>query len=198
MLRPPAYHRAGFSLVEALVSITIMSIVGGAIMLAMGSAADTTNFAVESTIAAGIARQVVDEVVGTRYAAAGAGPYQTTLIASGWERDGNGRERFDDTDDYHNFAAQPVEGIYGYELGRGDDDGGLRPVNFGLPAGFFSAWRQEIEVYYVDADDHSVRLSGSNTSDFRAVEVVIWRDNPDATRRELARVRRVYAYVPTP
>ena len=196
-MRPRHYHPNGFSLIEALISIGIMAVVGGAIMLAMGSSADTTNYATDSMIAEGIARQVIDEVMGTRYAAVGAGPYQTSLVASAWERAGNGRERYDDTDDYKNFVAQPVEGVHGYELGRGDDNGGLRPENFRLPVGYFSGWRQEIDVYYVDADDQSVRLAGNNTSDFRAVEVVLFRDNPDGTRRETARVRRVYAYVPT-
>lgn len=197
MRRQSSANRPAFSLVEAMIAIAIMAIVGGAIMVGLASSASTTTFALESAIAEGIARQVVDEVVGNRYAAVGSGPYQVTLGPSAWEEAGSGRERFDDTDDFHDFTAQPVEDLWGSELGQGDDAGGLRHSNFQLPSGYFSTWRQQIEVYYVDNTDQSIRLSSGNTSDFRAVEVAIYADNADGTSRELTRTRRVYAYVPT-
>jgi len=167
-------------------------------MLGLSSSAQTTQLSVESSIARGIAEGLVDEVLGTRYAAAGAGPYQTSLTASSWERAGQGRERFNDTDDFNQFSAQPVEGPWGVALGLGNDVGGLRHAHFQLPANYFSGWSEEIEVYYVDESNPSVRLTGTNTSNFRAVEVRILADNHDGTQRELATLRRVYAYVPAP
>lgn len=198
MARPSTLRRSAFSLIEAMIAISIMAIAGGAIMLALTSATQTTQMSAESTIAMGIADRLIDEVVGKRYAAAGAGPYQTTLTANSWELAGQGRERFDDTDDYHGFIAQPVEGVGGLELGQGDENGTLRPENFRLPSGYFSSWREEIEVYYVGATDQSIRLPTGSTSDFRAVEVRIVRVNPDGSDTELANLRRVYAYVPSP
>jgi type II secretory pathway pseudopilin PulG len=183
---------------EALLAVSIMAIAGGAIMLALASSVQTTQVSVETSIARGIAEQLIDEVIGQRYAAAGAGPYQYPLVANSWELNGQGRERYDDTDDYNGFAAQPVENIQGQELGQGDAGGYSRHPNFRLPAGYFSTWREEIEVYYVDATDHSIRLNPGVTSDYRAVEVRILRDNPDGTQRDLANLRRVYAYVPAP
>lgn len=198
MVRPRTLHKSAFTLIEALIAISIMAIAGGAIMLALTSATQTTRMSTESAIATGIAERLVDEVVGQRYAAQGAGPYQTTLVANSWELAGQGRERYDDTDDYNGFIAQPVEGVGGLELGQGDENGNLRPANFRAPTGYFSSWREEIEVYYVDATNHSVRLPSGSTSDFRCVEVRIVRDNPDGSDTELANLRRVYAYVPAP
>ena len=175
-----------------------MAIAGSAIVLGLSSSIRTTELALESAIATGIANQLVDEVIGQRYAAVGAGPYQTGLGPSSWEADGNGRERFNDTDDYNGVVAEPIENIWGIELGQGDDQGNLRHANFRLPTGYFSSWREEIEVYYVDATNPSIRLSSGNTSDFRAVEVRIYRRQIDATAVEIANVRRVYAYVPAP
>ncbi len=190
--------RSAFSLAEAVISIGILSVAGGTIMFGLTTAVDTVQSAVEKAVAHNIAKQVVDEVMGQRYHAPGGNPYQTTLTANNWELNGQGRERFDDTDDYEGFSAKPVEDVWGFELGKGDDVGGLRHPNFRLPGEFFSNWGQSIEVYYVDESDHSIRLTGNNTSGFRAVEVRIYHDGDDGLQRELARVRRVYAYIPPP
>jgi len=198
MTRLTTRQRPAFSLVEVLLAVSIMAMAGGAIMLALASSVQTTQFSVEANIARGIAEQLIDEVVGQRYGAAGAGPYQYPLVANAWELGGLGRERFDDTDDYNGFVAQPVEDILGDELGQGDSGGYSRHPNFRLPTGYFSGWREDMEVYYVNATNPSLRLGAGVTSDFRAVEVGILRDNPDGTRRELAKLRRVYAYVPAP
>ncbi len=198
MTRPLAGRRSAFSLMEALLAISILAVAGGAIMLALTSSVQTTQVSVETSIAMGIAEQLIDEVMGQRYAAVGAGPYEYPLGASLWELNGEGRARYDDSDDYNGFVAQPVENIQGQELGQGESGGFLRHPNFRLPLGYFAAWREEIEVYYVDATDHSLRLDPGVASDYRAVEVRILRDNPDGTRRDLANLRRVYAYVPAP
>lgn len=190
--------KSGFTLVEALVAVTITALIGGAIMLAMGASIQSTEASLDAAIARGLAEQLIDEVVGQRYAAQGAGPYQVTLVASSWEAAGNGRERYNDTDDYNGFTAQPLEGVWGRPLGLGDGQGGLRHPSFQLPADYFDDWREEIEVYYVDESDHRVRLTGSNTSNFRAVEVRIFRDDPNGNPEEVVSLRRVYAYVPAP
>ncbi len=165
-------------------------------MLGMTAAVQTTGESREAAIATGIAEQLIDEVMGKRYAAVGAGPYQTGLGPNNWEKSGAGRERFDDTDDYNGFAATPIEGIWGQQLGQGDDQGGLRHPAFRLPSEYFANWGQKINVYYVSENDNSVRLTGNNTSDLRAVEVKIFRINNDGSQTVLAKLKRVYAYVP--
>jgi type II secretory pathway pseudopilin PulG len=191
-------RRCGFSLVEAMVPLTLLGLMGGVLLLGVESSLNSTTDAVEQTQAAGVAKQLVDEILGTRYMGLGITPYQEPLVANSWELQSNGRERYDDTDDFNGYQAQPVEDTWGEELGRGDWVGGLRAPGFQMSAGYFRDWREEVEVYYVDENDPSQRLPSNRTSNLRAVDVRIYRDSPQGGSREIARIRRVYAYVPPP
>jgi len=188
----------GFSLAESLVAITLTSIAGGAILLGLAGAAQTTRDVMDRATATGIAAQLIDEALGGRYAAVGAGAYQVGLGPNTWETQGSGRERYDDVDDFHGVASQPPKDEYGVALGLGDDAGGQRHPSFRLPSSYFSQWREEVEVYYVSEANPTVRLTGSNTSNLRAVEVRIYRTDGNRGRELLDTVRRVVAYVPAP
>jgi hypothetical protein len=190
--------RRGFSLAESIIAIGLTSMAGTGLLLALASSLQSTTNATDRAIAAGMADQLMDEIMGCRYSAAGAGAYQIPLCPNSYEMAGSGRERYDDTDDYTGFIAQPAKDQYGIELGQGDDVGGLRHPNFRLPSGTFSNWRQEIDVYYVSESNPSVKLTGSNTSNMRAVEVRIYRQDGNRGKELLKQARRVYAYVPSP
>ena len=120
---------------------------------------EATTEAIQQTQAVGIAEQLMDEILGKRYMAVGVDPYQTVFSPSSWEMQGQGRERYDDVDDYHDYSASPVEDRWGIELGRGNEAGGLRNAQFQTPSGAFQNWIQRVEVYYVDENQPSVRLS---------------------------------------
>jgi prepilin-type N-terminal cleavage/methylation domain-containing protein len=191
--------RHGFTLVEALMAISILAVAGSVLLLAVESSLQTTWDAVDKTIADGIAQQVLDEVMTKRYMAIDAGPTDavSTLGPSNTEKAGTGRERYNDTDDFRNFSASPIKGIYGERLGTGNDEGGQRHPAFHVPASKLDGWRQRIEVYYVDPSNHSIRLT-SSTSYYRAVEVHIEYVDADGSVRPLATRKRVYAYLPPP
>jgi len=192
-------HRPhGFSLIEALISLSLIGLAGALLLLATETSVQTTADAVERTQAAGIARQLVDEVLGHRYMAAGVTPYQTVLCPNSWELRGQGRERFNDTDDFNGYSAQPVEDTWGMELGRGDWFGYERAPGFQVREGHFRRFSERVEVYYVSEDDPRQRLSAGRTSNLRAVDVQIYQTTSQGSARELARLRRVYAYLPTP
>ena len=190
--------RAGFTLVEALVALTLLVMASSVILLSVETSVGTASQSVESAIAEGIADQIIDEVLGNRYHAVGATPNQYPLGPSSWERAGNGRERFNDIDDFHGFVTQGAEDQWGYALGSGDGQGGQRQTELQVRAGFFNNWQQKIEVYYVNENNLSQRLSANQTSSFRAVEVTISHMAPDGTLHQLAKRRRVLAYVPVP
>ena len=187
---------AAFTLVEALVSISIAAVAGSVLLLGITSSLQTTTEALEGTIANGMAQELIDEVVGGRYHAVGEDGYRILLGRSWYEGSGSGRERYDDIDDYDNLRIQPPEDLWGIELGKDDGEGGARHPGCQAPAGFFKNWRQEIDVYYVDESDLSTRLPFGQVSDYRAVEVRIINNDPDRGPRELANIRRVVAYVP--
>ncbi|MCE9553504.1 MAG: hypothetical protein K8T91_09030 [Planctomycetes bacterium] len=191
-------RRGAFSLAESLMAITLTSIAGGAILLGLASSAQTTRNVMDRGMATGMAAQLIDEALGCRYASVGAGAYQVGLGPNTYEMQGTGRERYDDVDDFEGVVSQPPKDEYGITLGLGNDAGGQRHPNFRLPSNYFSGWRQEVNVYYVSEANPSVRLTGSSTSNLRAVEVRIYRDDGTRGRELLDTVRRVVAYVPAP
>jgi type II secretory pathway pseudopilin PulG len=191
-----ARPRDAFSLVEAIVALTIMAVAGAALVVGMDSSLQTTNASLEETIALGMAQQLMDEVLGARYMEYGGSPHLTYLGPSAWEAAPGTRERFDDIDDYNDFASQPPTDAFGIALGADDGQGGQRPENFWASPGFFDRWQRQVEVYYVDGSDPGTRLPDGQTSDYRAVEVRILVDDPHRGPRTLVQLRRVVAYVP--
>jgi type II secretory pathway pseudopilin PulG len=196
-IRNPQCGRRAFTLIEAVVALTILALAGSVLLLAAQSSLQTTDEAVRRTIAEGLADQLLDEIVTKRYMEPGDSPTDAVLGTESYETSA-GRSQFDDSDDYHQFVSLPAKDAYGQELGTGDDAGGLRHPNFRVPDGFFDNFRQRVQVYYVDPADPSQPLADGQTSYYRAVEVAVDYVAPDGSERELAVRRRAYAYIPPP
>ena len=187
--------RSGFTLVEALVAISIMAIAGSALLWGVAGAMHTTDDNLQQALAIGMAQQLMDEVVGNRYHAVGGDAYEYPMSASSWEKSGKGRERYNDIDDYNGLRCAPPIEVYGTAIGTGDGTGDLRHPDFRVAQDYFRNWRQEIDVFYADPDDFSSNLPAGSRSDYRAVEVRIVRDDPDSDPRVLAELRQVVSYV---
>jgi len=154
---------AAFTLVEALVALTITAIAASALLLGISSSLQTTGEAMEGAIALGMAQQLLDEIVGT-----GSGP-ATVLGAVG------SRASFIAVDDYDGYQSQPPTDRWGIPLGYGDGEGGKRHPNFQVPPGSFDHWQQRVDVDPAD----------------NLVTVRILYVDPDRGPRELARLQRV-------
>ncbi len=187
-------RRSGFSLIEALIALSITALAGSVLLLSVDSSLQTTMDAVQATIADGLAQQTLDEMLTKRYTESGVDPITGALGATAWELLGAGTSRFNDVDDYTGYVTQPLKGFYGESPGTGDDQGGLRLANFRLRNDYCQNWRQRVDVYFVDALDHTVRSSTATA--FRAIEVNIeWIDANGAVHR-LANRKRIITYVP--
>ena len=215
----PAVRRA-FSLIEALVALSITALAGAVLLLSVESSLQSTGDAVERTIADGAAQRLLDEILTRRFidpdessnsgsgssgsggSGSGSGSgglldaLQEVLGATTSELLGNGSELFDDIDDFAGFQAQPLEGSYGEVLGTGDDSGNARLENFRIRSTFFNNWRQRVDVYYVSADDHTVRSTAVTA--YRAIEVFIERVEADGSVYPLAHRKRIVTYLPPP
>jgi type II secretory pathway pseudopilin PulG len=189
-------RRAGFTLVEAVVSTAIVTIAGSALLLGIASAIDTTDMVLEQTLADGLAQQLMDEIAGCRYAEPGAGGHQATLGPEAGEATGHSREAFDDIDDYHGLSVSAPRDPWGVPLGRDDGLGSQRPSGQRLAKGFFQDWRQRVEVYYADPSDFTKPLAAGQTSNFRVVRVSVVVDEKQNASRLLAQRMRVFSYVP--
>lgn len=203
-LHLPPTHRhppPAFTLVEAVVAMTITAIAASAILLGVHSSLMTTIDAEEQAIAQGIAQQLLDEVLGSRYSLLPSSPSQDTvhdvvLKPSATKAAPGTRELFTDTDDYNGFLGEPPVDTWGVELGSEDIDGTQRHPSFRASPGYFDRWREEIRVYYVDEADLAEPLPTGQFSDYRAIEVIVSRVNEQGGVRELARLRQVVTYVP--
>ena len=193
---PPRRLAPGFTLVEALVAISLAVLAGSAILLSTTSSVQNCDDATKRMIALGLAEQLMDEILGQRYCAVGADGRQVGLGPSSWEAQGQCRERYNDIDDYHGVARQPPADAWGVALGKDDGMGGTRNAAFQATTTLLTKWRQEVSVYYVDASNPSLKLTGSQTSDYRMIEVRITEQTQSGAYREWVKLRRVVCYVP--
>lgn len=188
-------RRCGFSLVEVLFALTILALAGSVMLLTVESTIAGSSDSIDRALAEGMAKLLLDEVMTQRYVEAGASPLQVGLGPGGDEPN---RSQYDDSDDYHGYVATPPKDRFGQTLGWGDSSGNLRIASLRANNNLYANWRQRVEVYYVSAADHSQRLTGSSTSNFRAIEVHIEAVAADGAVTNLATQRRVYATLPTP
>ena len=189
-------RQPGFSLVEALIALSITSLAGAVLLLSVQSSLDTTIDAVDQTIADGIAQQTLDEILTKRYVGPTESPTATTLGPSTSELLSGGTTYFDDADDYNGYTAIPIKGWYGELFGTGDDSGNLRLASFRVRREFFQNWRVRVNVYYVSPDDHT--LQSATPTYFRAIEVTVEQLKSSGAVVPLATRKRVITYIPPP
>jgi len=185
--------RAGVTLVEAMVATTLTMMIGSAVMLSLTAAITSAEYGQQRAIAQGIADQLLDEIAGCRFHAPGSGPLAWPLGVEPGE--GPTRASCDDLDDFAGYTAAVVD-PYGQPLGRDQGTGGLRPAAFRCPDHLLASWRVAVNVYYVDESNPQVRLHSGQTSNLKAVEVLVLNNRDDGTTQTLAQARRVFAYVP--
>jgi prepilin-type N-terminal cleavage/methylation domain-containing protein len=191
-----SHRRHGFTLIEALVATTVLAMCGAAVLLGMSVSLQTTTASVEETLALGLAAQLMDEIAGARYHDSGGSPTGLPLGPTAAETAAAGRQLFDSIDDYHGYSSKPPVDIWGVPLGADDGASGPRHALLQLPSAHLARWRQSVSVSYVAIANPSVDLPSGVTSDYRAVQVAIYYDDPETGERELARLRRVFANVP--
>jgi prepilin-type N-terminal cleavage/methylation domain-containing protein len=189
-------RRHGFTLIEAMLSITIAAIAGTALLQGVYGSLETTQAAQEQTIAAGLAQQMMDEIAGKMYCAVRNQPYETTLGPSATEQAGVGRSLYNDIDDFNGVRNSPPLDAWNIPVGNDDGQGGTRYSSL-CDASFLASWQRQVDVYYVSAADLQTPLSSGQTSDFRMVEVRVYKTDPNGASRNLVTLKRVFSYVPT-
>ncbi len=192
-------RRAGFSLAEAIIAMSIVASAGSVLLLLAQTVLDVGSGAIDRQIAEGIADQVLDEILTKRYMAAGDNPLNSSMGPGSNDLLGPGRSRFNDIDDYNGLSVRPLPGIYGEDLGIGNDSGGNRPALFALPATYFDNWRLSVTISYVSPTDNSVILSNTSTSTrsyYRQINVQIDYIDSSGTAIPIANRKRVVTYVP--
>ena len=198
--RTDARTRSGFTLAEALVSITLITLAGSALLLATELTLDSSADALEEKVAEGLANQIIDEILGLPYVEKGESPSQAWSELgpeSGETSPPVMRANYDDIDDYRKVVSRPFVDEFAIELGQGNGSGGWRHPAFRLSETYFDDWALNVVIRHADESDLSKNLDGETSrSDFRAIEVSIWRKLDDGTWSQRKKVRRVIGYVP--
>jgi len=189
-------NASAFTMVEAMLAITIAALAGSILLLGTTTSVETTKKGMYAAIARGMAQQLMDEIVGCVYFESGGNPYSTVLGPETGEATSGTRQLFDDSDDYNGLRTKAPKDFYGIALGKDDGAGGLRNTLFQVPAGFLDNWQQEVDVYYVSESKISTKLATGQTSDYRVVEVRITYNDPAQGTQLLATLKRVLSYVP--
>jgi prepilin-type N-terminal cleavage/methylation domain-containing protein len=186
---------SGFTLIEAMAAIAVAAIAGSALLLGVTASIQNTDDAMRRTMAYGMAQQLIDEVVGCRYADLGNGGHDVPIGPTGSEAAGGTRQSFHDCGDFNGYRSQPPKDPYNVALGAEDGQGGVRNPNFQASTAYLQNWRQEVDVYYVGETDLNTALPAGQTSDYRAIEVRIIYNDPKSGPTQLAKIRRVVTYV---
>jgi type II secretory pathway pseudopilin PulG len=174
--------RGGFTLVEAVIAISLAAMAGAVLLAGVNASVKVTDDALRETIALGMAEQLMDEIV--------ARPHNRTTTSSSLPR-----AQFDDVLDYAGYTAGPPVDPWKIQLGKDDVQGALRHANFMDPSGLIDNWQERVTVQAVKEDGTSQVLTAGQDPDFVSIDVRIVYTDPSGTIRELARLRRVVAYV---
>jgi MSHA pilin protein MshD len=191
-------RRPAFTLVEALVAVTIVGMAGSAIMMGVAAALQGADDAVERAIGTGLAEQLMDEIAALAFEDETTATLGVSIGPDSGESSGVSRENYDDLDDYDGLSNRPPLDVWGIPLGTDDGQGGTRLAAVQIPGVALSQWRRTVEVHFVSASDLTTDLGPGATSDYKAVTVRVFLEEPGRGSREIAAIRRVFGHVPSP
>ncbi len=197
-MKCPAHGiRRGFTLVEALTATSLTAVCGSALLLGASTALKTTQNCVDQSIASGMAQQLMDEISGKFWCNPGTSSTPVTLGPTGTDA-GTTRQNYENIADYNGYNSQVPQDMWGIPLGMDNGAGGTRPSTLQVNPAFFKLWLQQVTVYYVNSQNFAVALPPGQTSNYLAVEVRIFVNEPNVGMQQLALARRIFAYVSMP
>jgi len=101
----PAMRRAGITLIEAVLSTLVVSIMLVSVLQTLGSSAVADRVLAAQRIAPALASQLMAEILAANYEDAGGSP--VFGLENGEQ--GGSRNKYDDVDDYHGWSSSTVE-----------------------------------------------------------------------------------------
>jgi type II secretory pathway pseudopilin PulG len=189
--------RRGFTMAEAMIAMSLLSVTGAALLLDTAQLVATTDSNAQQFIADGLAQQMIDEISGMRYMEVGTSPYATTLGPESNDA-GVGRSNYDDIDDYNGLVLRPPSDRWNVALGTDNGDGNTRHSAFQLASGALGLYQVSVQVYYVNNTALTMPLPVGTTSSYRNVQVQVTYFDPRLGAQTLATLNRVFTYVPAP
>ena len=182
-------RRSGFSMVEALIAVTITTIGGAALLTSIGAAVHTSTDAAHRAVARGLAEQMIDEIAAQRFPAS-----TNPMLAV------TSRISFDDIDDYDGWSARPPQVREGLAVGN---EGGIvfgvtqpRLEAMRADADLIGLFTRRVDVERIRPDGGSGWTVVSQHTNFRRVTVRVDYTDAQSNTATLAEISRVFTYVP--
>ena len=182
-------RRSGFSMVEALIAVTITTIGGAALLTSIGAAVHTSTDATHRAVARGLAEQMIDEIAAQRFPAS-----TNPMLAV------TSRIFFNDIDDYDGWSARPPQVREGLTVGTEGN------IVFGVTQPRLDALRPDldligkftrrVDVERIQPDGGSGWTVVSQHTNFRRVTVRVDYTDGQSNTATLAEISRIFTYVP--
>ena len=179
--------RRGVTAIESLLSIAIVSIAGAALLSALASAVRTSREIALTTVAQGLADQLLVEVA--------ASPVPPEFVSG---KPAGPRSNFQVVDHFQGWSASPPQDRFGRLLGTEGTSPGetasTRPVAMQADLGLLARFRRSITVERVAPSGGGWSTTESTATPFRRVTVrVLFSD--DGRDRQLAESSRIVCHV---
>lgn len=183
-----ASKRRGFSMIEALLSVTIATIAGAAMLTSVGAAVGAADQLKNANIARGLAEQLLDEIAGVRFPAASS-PALFGAID---------RLSFDDIDDYSGLNDTPPSTRDNQPIGSevSPSDGSVsRPTQTSVDADYMRRFARVVSVERVEPNVSGSWNVVSTHTDYRRVRVDVQYTDFSNTAVSLVSVTRIFSNV---
>lgn len=145
--------RLGFTLVEAIFSMLLVSVMMVAAMSAAGASASAQAHTADSGRAGLLAQALMDEILVQPYAdpsgtstTLGPDPGDTTSPAT--------RAKFNDVDDYDGWFESPPQNPDGTVIGSTNPDGSV--------TSYYPGWSRKVSVVWVSPSDLTTKVSSES------------------------------------
>ncbi|MCD6364999.1 MAG: type II secretion system protein [Planctomycetes bacterium] len=166
MKRATKHRGRAMTLIEATISLVIVSVMLVAALKTVGASARARRIQTFQRRAPALSRQLMSEILPCRYQE----PDDTPVFGPENTENTATRAAFDDVDDFHGWSACPPQ----------------MPDGAALPD--LAGWRRSVVVEYVDADD----LSTVSSADTGMKRITVTTTDPQGKRTTLVALRSSY------
>jgi len=182
-------QRAGFSMFESVVAVSVATVAGAALLSSLGAAIRSSSNAALSAEARGLAAQLMDEIASVRF------PPETNTPPAG-----STREFFDDIDDYQGWSSSPPKNRKGLAVGtEGATVAGsvqARPSELQPDAGYMARFTRQVIVERIKPNGGTGWDVVPEHTNHRRVTVRVLYTDGQSNTRMVAEITRVFSYVP--
>ena len=185
-------RRSGFTYIESMIALAVMSLAGAALLTSIAGAVSSSNDSVYRTIGRGLGEQLLDEIAAAKFpsgivtATTSMMPNRTTLTT---------------IDDYSGWTEIPPRTKSGELLGNDNGATGgatARAVEFQAAPGFVNRFTRSVLVERIQPGSSGWTVVTQHTS-YRRVTVTVSYTGTNQPARPVAKTSRVFSSVaPSP